>query len=113
MGEIRDHKGRLAEKYVTDRPNQPLTIEEISNAIDWPMGSVSTRLGKMVRMFPGRMVRIRRGLYEWRPEGAPTDVAAAAEPTEFLVSVVHRKDGKVLVRDEYTDALYLLTPFEF
>ena len=94
-----------------------------------------------IRPTTPQLDRVRRGFYQWvpnAPAGAENGLAATTGPDntpsesfmmanvkskaiapdksvsdEMLVSVVTRSDSRILVRDDETGILYILTPFKF
>lgn len=115
MGDIRTHKGRQVHDYVFGNADRPLTLEQIARDVGWAPASVGTCLGRMLAKYPEHMQRTSKGVYRWnsQPSDVVPAVVSSSNREDMLISVLSRKEGKALVRDDETGELYVLTPFEF
>lgn len=113
MGTKRTFVAPKVRDFVWANADKPLSAEFVAKEIGLLPTSISSVLAQMVTDFPDQMERIRKGLYRWNSAGvAPKDPEPEADPTELIVEIVGRRDGRMLVRDDKGN-LFVMQPFEF
>lgn len=120
--------GHRVLSHLINHPDHNFTVHDLAMATGWTAASIPTAITRFMDQYPN-LRRTGRGVYMWcsdqdapvqnpdapelEPESEPVRAAGTGEPGEMLISVLRRNDKKILVRDETTGDMYVMTPFSF
>lgn len=116
MGQQREQRGRVLLNWIMEHPDQVLTVEAMAKAVKWNPNSASSAASRFMVLYPDNFVRTSKGAYMWKSNGTVDSETVEAQPIkEIMLRVIkHRADGAMLAEDiDSSDALYVVTPFEF
>lgn len=95
--------------FLTENADRPITMAEIADQTGANRGSVSGAMIRIGERYPN-LEKKTKGSWVWHSV-APE--APESLPSELLLRVVQRKEGKILAVDEDTNKTYVLTELEF
>ncbi len=95
-------------KYMESRADQDVTLDDAMGATGAPRSTVNGQLARLVKEDKtGRWVRVRQGFYRYNSTPQGPDSKA---PNGYMLEVLATQpDGKIIVRDLETSALFVLT----
>lgn len=99
-------------QFLTENADRDLSAQTVANKTGHDLTGVHNVLSALLRREPERLSRVRPGVYRWTSGPAGTEITEEPQgpPGEYLLEVLARQaDGKIIVRDTETEALYVLT----